>query len=380
MFGLVALSAGGRGRSRLGAGAASSSGSAALVGAGVVVFAIAGAPPALDRTAPIGHAPTRSRRDSSSLSRALIPDIGIKSGCPWRSVPRGGILRARGDPDRRSPAVGRRAAPGGSATPLSHSRSCRRYSFGPRLAYRHGLILASCSSRSWGAERITGWDGPIAPGIAALVATGAMIAAPASIETRHVSITNRCGHLSPGSIDVFDWTQRYGPLDWPRTGRRSSTSRRSTRLLEDREPGPLRGFGWETGSRPSRTRRGRRPSALNRWTPDEPGDAPRDRSQEDRRWVPCRGLLSQVAEPGAPSGHGWRPRCSRATATNMGGPTHRDRVSLTSRPAADSYRVTGLLDEPTSIRSGYGTPDQPILFPPFGTHAATGGDDHGSDG
>ena len=39
------------------------------------------------------------------------------------------------------------------------------------------------------------------------------------------------------------------------------------------------------------------------------------------------------------------------------------------------YPLLGVEGDLTMILPGYGTPDQPILFPPFATHAAPGGDD-----
>jgi hypothetical protein len=90
----------------------------------------------------------------------------------------------------------------------------------PQYPYLHGLILfALLAAFVWG-ERVARGDAPVAIGVAALAAIAAMIAAPALDQHapwfNYQSLT---GALAPGHVESFDWSQRYGPITWPRTGR-----------------------------------------------------------------------------------------------------------------------------------------------------------------
>ncbi|MBV9310298.1 MAG: transglutaminase domain-containing protein [Solirubrobacterales bacterium] len=90
----------------------------------------------------------------------------------------------------------------------------------PRLPYLHGLLLfCLLVAFLWG-ERIAGRDLLGASALAALAAAGAFLAAP-SLE-RHapwINVQGLGGSLSSSNTVRFDFTQRYGPLHWPRTGR-----------------------------------------------------------------------------------------------------------------------------------------------------------------
>ncbi len=90
----------------------------------------------------------------------------------------------------------------------------------PPLAYLHGLILfALLAAFVWG-ERIPSHDAPLAAGLAVLAGAAGMIAAPALDEhTPWLNYYAFAGALSPGHVETFDWSQRYGPINWPRTGR-----------------------------------------------------------------------------------------------------------------------------------------------------------------
>ncbi len=89
----------------------------------------------------------------------------------------------------------------------------------------------------WG-ERVRTGDGVMAVLLAVLAGAAAMIAAPGL--DRHKPWLNYealAGKLGPGHVDTFDWTQRYGPLHWPRTGDEVlDVQAKSRRLLEGREP------------------------------------------------------------------------------------------------------------------------------------------------
>ncbi|MGZ4224618.1 MAG: transglutaminase-like domain-containing protein, partial [Solirubrobacteraceae bacterium] len=90
----------------------------------------------------------------------------------------------------------------------------------PQLAYLHGLILfALLAAFVWG-DRVARFDAPLAVGIAALAGAAAMIAAPQLDQhSPWFNYRTLAGSLAPGHVESFDWSQRYGPLHWPRTGR-----------------------------------------------------------------------------------------------------------------------------------------------------------------
>jgi protein-glutamine gamma-glutamyltransferase len=90
----------------------------------------------------------------------------------------------------------------------------------PQLPYVHGLILfALLAAFIWG-ERVRRYDVPLAVLVAGLAGAAAMVAAPA-LDQRSPWLNYQAlaGSLSPGHVETFDWSQRYGPLNWPRTGR-----------------------------------------------------------------------------------------------------------------------------------------------------------------
>jgi transglutaminase-like putative cysteine protease len=90
----------------------------------------------------------------------------------------------------------------------------------PSLAYLHGLVLfALLAAFVWG-ERVPSYDAPLAVGLAVLAGAAGMIAAPAL--DQHSPWLNYyafAGAFSPAHVETFDWSQRYGPINWPRTGR-----------------------------------------------------------------------------------------------------------------------------------------------------------------
>ncbi len=90
----------------------------------------------------------------------------------------------------------------------------------PQLPYLQGLVLfALLALFIWG-ERVRRYDVPLVIGIGGLAAAAAMIAAPAlDPHSPWINYRALAGTLSPGHLETFDWSQRYGPLNWPRNGR-----------------------------------------------------------------------------------------------------------------------------------------------------------------
>ncbi|MBV8220234.1 MAG: transglutaminase domain-containing protein [Solirubrobacterales bacterium] len=107
----------------------------------------------------------------------------------------------------------------GAALPLVALVVVPAVSVAPHLAYLQGLVL-------FGLLAFFMWGERVAPDrrggvLLACAATGAvgMIVAPAL--DRHspwINTHNLAGALTRAHVVRFDWTQRYGPLIWPRTG------------------------------------------------------------------------------------------------------------------------------------------------------------------
>jgi protein-glutamine gamma-glutamyltransferase len=122
----------------------------------------------------------------------------------------------------------------------------------PRLPYGHGLLLfALLALWLWG-ERIRRADAPVALGLAALTGAAAMLGAAALDPHRPwLDVQGLAGRLSSGSVERFDWSQHYGPLRWPRTGREIldvRAARPDYWKAEDLDR--FDGYGWSQGDTP----------------------------------------------------------------------------------------------------------------------------------
>jgi protein-glutamine gamma-glutamyltransferase len=90
----------------------------------------------------------------------------------------------------------------------------------PHLPVLHGLILFFLLAAFLWGERLSGRNLLGAGVLAVLAASGALLAAP-PLE-RHapwLNVQGLAGSVSASDTVRFDFTQRYGPLHWPRTGR-----------------------------------------------------------------------------------------------------------------------------------------------------------------
>jgi protein-glutamine gamma-glutamyltransferase len=89
----------------------------------------------------------------------------------------------------------------------------------PSVPYLHGLILFGLLAFfMWGERVPAGRRGPV---LLACGATGVAATILAPVLDQHSPWLNYQAFtrdLAPAHVESFDWTQRYGPLNWPRTG------------------------------------------------------------------------------------------------------------------------------------------------------------------
>ncbi|HEX4671817.1 MAG TPA: transglutaminase domain-containing protein [Solirubrobacteraceae bacterium] len=89
----------------------------------------------------------------------------------------------------------------------------------PPGVYIHGLLLFGLLALFVWGERLDQDDGAMVVGVAAIAAATGMAFAPA-LDTHKPWINYQAltSSLAPGASESFDWSQRYGPLAWPRKG------------------------------------------------------------------------------------------------------------------------------------------------------------------
>ena len=89
----------------------------------------------------------------------------------------------------------------------------------PTLVYVHGLLVfALLALFMWG-ERLQRDDVATVIGLAVLAAVAGMALSPGLDSGKPwVDYEALASGLAPGHVESFDWSQRYGPLNWPRKG------------------------------------------------------------------------------------------------------------------------------------------------------------------
>jgi protein-glutamine gamma-glutamyltransferase len=192
----------------------------AVVAAALLAFALAGVP-----TAWVVHVRVAVTADAighglSALPGVLVPYNGINPWVRLVTVLGAAVLlldaalvlafapRALGDV--------RRAV---AALPLIALAVVPSTLVQPHLPYFQGLVLfALLAAFMWG-ERVRRYAVGGALTLAALAGVAAMIAAP-SLDQHRPWLNYRAwtNTFAPANIDVFNWTQTYGPLRWPRSG------------------------------------------------------------------------------------------------------------------------------------------------------------------
>jgi transglutaminase-like putative cysteine protease len=186
----------------------------------IVALPIAGVPTTLVVHHHIGAIANGISQGLGAMPRVLVPYNGID---PWVRVVillgaavlllDGAMIlafapRALGD--------ARRA---GAALPLVALAVVPSTLMRPSLPYVHGLILlVLVAALVWG-ERLPRANLLPAGAITVLAGAGALALSPA-LDPHHpwIDYQSLAGAFSPSHVATFDWSQRYGPLTWPRTG------------------------------------------------------------------------------------------------------------------------------------------------------------------
>ena len=90
----------------------------------------------------------------------------------------------------------------------------------PDLPYLQGLLLLLLVAAFMWAERLGRRDLRAVLAVGAAACAAAMLLAP-RLQPRAawVDYQGLAGSFAPSNVETFDWSQRYGPIDWPRTGR-----------------------------------------------------------------------------------------------------------------------------------------------------------------
>ncbi len=91
----------------------------------------------------------------------------------------------------------------------------------PQLPYVQGLLLFALITAFMWSERTVHRRAAGAVVVAGVAGVAAIVLAPGLDQHRPwVNPWSLAGSFSPTHVETFDWTQRYGPLDWPHGGRR----------------------------------------------------------------------------------------------------------------------------------------------------------------
>ncbi len=91
----------------------------------------------------------------------------------------------------------------------------------PQLPYLQGLLLFALIAAFMWSERAVSRHAAAAVAVASVAGLAAVVLAPGLDQQRPwVNPWSLAGSFAPAHVETFDWTQRYGPLDWPQRGRR----------------------------------------------------------------------------------------------------------------------------------------------------------------
>jgi protein-glutamine gamma-glutamyltransferase len=186
----------------------------------LLMFALAGVPFAWVRHLRIALTANGLGEGLSGLPRVLVPYSGLNEWIRTVILLGAGVLLLDAAlmlalaPRRLSD--GRRAA---AALPLIALAVIPSTVARPSLVYVHGLFLfALLALFMWG-ERLQRDDLATVLGLTAVAAVAAVALSPGLDSHKPwIDYQALAGGLAPGHVETFDWSQRYGPLNWPRKG------------------------------------------------------------------------------------------------------------------------------------------------------------------
>jgi protein-glutamine gamma-glutamyltransferase len=158
----------------------------------------------------------------------------------------------------------------GAALPLVALSVIPATALRPRSPYLEGaLLFALVVAFVWGEDIESRRLGGVL-GAGALAAAVAVGLAPA-LDSHQAWINYRqlAASLAPGGVESFNWTQGYGPLHWPHTGKAVLYVQAShSDYWKAENLDVFNGQGWVAASAPQSVpwQEGLSPSALRRWT------------------------------------------------------------------------------------------------------------------
>ncbi|MGN6868885.1 MAG: transglutaminase-like domain-containing protein, partial [Solirubrobacteraceae bacterium] len=124
----------------------------------------------------------------------------------------------------------------------------------PHLAYLQGLILfALLAFFMWGERVAPDRWGSVVLACAATGAIGMIIAPALDQHSPWIDYEALTRGFTPAHVERFDWTQRYGPLVWPRTGKDVLEVKASPKVFpgeywKTENLDTFDGRGWSSGS------------------------------------------------------------------------------------------------------------------------------------
>ena len=139
----------------------------------------------------------------------------------------------------------------------------------PQVPYLQGLLLFGLLAVVMWGERVRRDDLATVLGVVAVVGVGAVVIAPRLDQHKPwLNYQALAGNLAPTHADTFDWSQNFGPLNWPRTGHEVLEVRaRSPEYWKAEVLDSFDGREWAvTGAESGDQLASVDPAAVTRWT------------------------------------------------------------------------------------------------------------------
>jgi transglutaminase-like putative cysteine protease len=247
----------------------------------------------------------------------------------------------------------------------------------PQVAYLQGALLFVLLAALVFSERVAARQGAFAGSLVALATAGALVVAPAlDRHTPWVYVTSIAGEQGPPG-ETFDWSQTYGPLDWPQTGQTVLTVRaRFPDYWKAENLDEFNGTGWQAAPVDlGDAMDAILPDNLGRWTETLTVDVKGMTSPQ----VIAAGTVSGAPLLGQPVGPGPSPGTFVASSPLVPGESYKVTVyapepsSTQLAIAGDAYPLPALQPElqlllpPTRGTQVAQLPPQAIEFNPFGS-------------